>query len=267
MSRPDSWLVIWVLLSLIGAPSAQGQLVQDSVRLQQVTAAASEIVHWTFDEGIGQQTIYLKNTSRDRTVTITGWRVFDCDNLKRRSCGEHSPGPTLQPGKTVRLTTVERQDEERAYSFRYDFTASYPEDPAPVLALADPGSRSAPDSILGASPEPDSIPGARSEPDSILHERAVVRVQAPRVASGWLPGTVARSRTSPSCLAVKLERNDAAGRRLYVFLEAVTALEVDERTNQGVWTIDLPPAEPSDWRALTREDLAQVRRGCRRKTY
>ena len=100
--------------------------------------------------------------------------------------------------------------------------------------------------------------------DSLLHIGATVRVQAPSVAPGWLAGTVARSRTSPTCLAIKLEKRDAAGRPLYAFLRAVTALEVDQRTNQGVFTIGLPPAEASDWRALTDAELAELRRGCRR---
>jgi hypothetical protein len=75
---------------------------------------------------------------------------------------------------------------------------------------------------------------------------------------------VARSSTSSNCLAVKLEQHDATGRPLYVFLRAVTALEVDERTNQGAFTIGLPPAEPSDWRALTAAELDELRRACRR---
>jgi hypothetical protein len=103
-----------------------------------------------------------------------------------------------------------------------------------------------------------------TNPDSLLHVGASVRVQVPSVAPGWLEGTVTRSSTSATCLAVKLERRDGAGRSLYAFLRAVTALEVDERTNQGIWTIGLPPAEPSDWRALTRAELAQLQRGCRR---
>jgi hypothetical protein len=118
-------LVTMAMICFPGARPAAAQLVQDSIRLQQVTAAGSHIVHWTFDEGIGQQTIYLKNTAEE-PVTITAWRVFDCDNIKRRSCGEHGNGPTLQPGQTVRLATVQRQDDQRASSFRYDFSASYP---------------------------------------------------------------------------------------------------------------------------------------------
>jgi hypothetical protein len=107
--------------------------------------------------------------------------------------------------------------------------------------------------------------GARSvDPDSLLHVGASVRVQAPSVGPGWLAGTVARSSTSSTCLAVKLEQRDAAGRPLYAFLRAVTALEVDQRTNQGAFTIGLPPAEASDWRALTAAELNELRRGCRR---
>jgi hypothetical protein len=108
-------------------------------------------------------------------------------------------------------------------------------------------------------------PAARSTPlDSLLHVGASVRVQAPLVGQGWLTGTVVRSSTSPTCLAVRLEQRDKAGRPLYAFLRAVTTLEVDERTNQGVFTIGLPPAEASDWRALTDAELAELRRGCRR---
>lgn len=102
-------------------------------------------------------------------------------------------------------------------------------------------------------------------PDSILHVGAAVRVQAPGVAPGWLSGAVARSSTSASCLAVKLERRDAAGRPLYAFLNAVSALEVDQRTNQGVWVIGLPPAEPTDWRTLSASELAELRAGCHRR--
>src|SRR5690242_16386322 len=130
MPRFSLGLAASVLLAFTEARLAAAQILEDSVRLQQVTAAGGNIVHWTFDEGVGQQTIYLKNVSKDRPVTITGWRVFDCDNIKRRSCKEHSEGPTLQPGQTVRLTTVQRQDEDRSYSYRYDFTASYPDDQA-----------------------------------------------------------------------------------------------------------------------------------------
>jgi hypothetical protein len=107
--------------------------------------------------------------------------------------------------------------------------------------------------------------GTRSiDPDSLLHVGASVRVQAPKVAPGWLPGTVARSSTSSGCLAVKLEQRDAADRPLYVFLRAVTALEVDQRTNQGALTVGLPPAEAGDWRALTAAELDELRRACRR---
>ena len=127
MRRVLDILVGVTILAFFAPAPATGQLVQDSIRLQQVTAAGSDIVHWTFDEGPGQQTIYLKNSSKDRPVAITTWRVFDCHNIKLRSCGEHSPGPTLKPGQTVRLAVVQQQDQEQAYSFRYDFTASYPD--------------------------------------------------------------------------------------------------------------------------------------------
>jgi hypothetical protein len=130
MARLRLGLAALVMPLFTPARPAAAQILEDSVHLQEVTAAGRDIVHWTFDEGIGEQTIYLKNVSKDRPVTIISWRVFDCDNIKRRSCKEHREGPTLQPGQTLRLATVQRQDEQRAYSYRYDFTASYPEDEA-----------------------------------------------------------------------------------------------------------------------------------------
>jgi hypothetical protein len=101
--------------------------------------------------------------------------------------------------------------------------------------------------------------------DSLLYVGAAVRVQAPSVAFGWLPGIIVRSGASPTCLAVKLDLRDGAGRQLYAFLRVVKALEVDERTNQGAMTIGLPPAEPSDWRALTPAELGELRERCRRR--
>jgi hypothetical protein len=127
MPRLGPGLAALIVAFLTGGHPAAAQIVEESVRLQPVTAAGSDIVHWSFDEGIGQQTIYLKNISKDRPVTIASWRVFDCENIKRRSCKEHNEGPTLKPGQTVRLGTVQRQDEERAFSYKYDFTASYPD--------------------------------------------------------------------------------------------------------------------------------------------
>jgi hypothetical protein len=102
------------------------------------------------------------------------------------------------------------------------------------------------------------------DPDSLLHVGASVRIQAPSVGSGWLAGTVARSSTSSTCLAVKLEQRDAAGRPMFAFLRAVTALEVDQRTNEGAFTIGLSPPDSSDWRTLEAAELDELRRACRR---
>ena len=129
-SHPSGSMTASILLLTAGllttsARPAAAQIAHDSVRLQQVTAAGSHIVHWTFDEGIEQQTIYLKNIGKDRPVIITAWRVFDCENIKRRSCREHKEGPTLEPGETVRLGTVQRDNEELGYSYRYEFAAAY----------------------------------------------------------------------------------------------------------------------------------------------
>lgn len=100
-------------------------------------------------------------------------------------------------------------------------------------------------------------------PDTLLHIGATVRVEVPRLADGWLAGTVVRSNTS-GCLAVRLERVTRAGQPLYAFFRAIERLEVDKRTNQGVFTFGLPPAAADDWRPLTEAELKRLRRACRR---
>jgi hypothetical protein len=100
---------------------------EDEIIRQQPSSAGSEAVHWTFDDGFGQQTIYVRNTSAHRAMRIVRWRVFNCDNVRRRVCRKHEPGPTIPPGRTVRLATVTREMEERGYSFRYELTPEWVE--------------------------------------------------------------------------------------------------------------------------------------------
>jgi hypothetical protein len=117
-----------IALTAILTGIAAGQTPQDTVHLQRVASAGRDVVHWTIDEGLGEQTIFLKNTGADRPVTIASWRVYECRNIRPRSCSTHKDGPTIKPGETVRLGVVRRQVEGEAYSFQYEFSAAYVED-------------------------------------------------------------------------------------------------------------------------------------------
>ena len=102
-------------------------------------------------------------------------------------------------------------------------------------------------------------------PDSLLNAGASVKVKTASLGPDWLPGTVVRSASAPACLAIRLERTDSAGRNLYVFLAAVTALAVDLRTNQGTPAVGLTPPTSDDWRELSAEDVARLTAACKRQ--
>jgi hypothetical protein len=110
---------------IAGARAADAQWVPDSIIRAPVTAAGAHALHWTMDEGIGEQTVYVKNTSRDRTVTVAAWRVRDCVNLRVRDCGKRKAGVSVAPGQTIRLGTVRRDVAEREYFFRYELTIEW----------------------------------------------------------------------------------------------------------------------------------------------
>lgn len=119
-----------ITLNAIVAGIATGQSLLDTVHLQRVTSAGEYVVHWTIDEGLGEQTIFLKNTGANRSITIVSWRVYECRNIRPRSCSTHKDGPTIKPGETVRLGIVRRQEEGEGYSFQYEFSATYVEEAA-----------------------------------------------------------------------------------------------------------------------------------------
>jgi hypothetical protein len=127
--------VLAVMVLLARAPlSAQGIPTMDSTQLQPLTAAGKFLMHWTVDDGpAGDQTIYVRNISKDRPITVVTWEVYDCVNLSGRACGVHHDGPTIKPGKTERLVTVHRLIQSEGSSYRYRFTARWfePAPPAP----------------------------------------------------------------------------------------------------------------------------------------
>lgn len=47
-----------ITLNAIVAGIATGQSLLDTVHLQRVTSAGEYVVHWTIDEGLGEQTIF-----------------------------------------------------------------------------------------------------------------------------------------------------------------------------------------------------------------
>lgn len=102
-----------------------------SVNLQRATSAGGNIVHWTIDEGLGEQTIFIKNTSPDRPITIVSWRVYQCRNIRPRNCSEHKNGPTIKPGETVRLEIVRSQNAQDGYSFNYEMSSLYADEVGP----------------------------------------------------------------------------------------------------------------------------------------
>jgi hypothetical protein len=119
-------LILAAVLCWPAAPMlAQGIPEMDSTRLQPVTAAGQYLVHWTYDDGTDQQAIYFKNTSKDRAVTITSWELYDCIKVAGLSGRKHDSGPTIKPGKTVRLHSVRGQRSDDGFAFKYRFTAEW----------------------------------------------------------------------------------------------------------------------------------------------
>ena len=56
--------------------AGQGVPVLDSTVLTPVTASGKFVAFWTAEDGTeGEQGIYLKNLSPDRSITITSWEI------------------------------------------------------------------------------------------------------------------------------------------------------------------------------------------------
>ena len=111
-----------------GSLAGQGVPSMDSTRLQPVTAAGHFLLHWTVDEGTnGEQTVFLRNVSPDRSITLSSWEIYDCVNLAGRACGVHKKGPVIPPGQTVRLVRLHAAVPDQGYAYRYRFTAGWTE--------------------------------------------------------------------------------------------------------------------------------------------
>lgn len=119
-----------LLTFLLTIPSA-GQVVPppDSAS-QAMSAARAALSYWeASSHGSSEQSVYLKNNSA-RPIVITSYEVYECVNIPRRTCGVHSPGPTVPPGKTVVLVTIGRSRNDQAWAYRYRFYPQFAPDSA-----------------------------------------------------------------------------------------------------------------------------------------
>jgi hypothetical protein len=110
-----------------------------------------------------------------------------------------------------------------------------------------------------------AAPAAVQPVVSVLHQGATVRVRVPQLGPDWIGGRVVQTATAHPCLSFRLERTDAAGRAQYVFLSGVREVEVDRRTNEGAFTVGLPPATAEDWEPVALTALRRQDAGCRRR--
>ena len=120
-------LAIALAVAVPSLAAGQGVPAMDSTRLTSVTAAGKFLAYWTAEDGAAQeQGVYLKNLSPDRSITITSWEVYDCINLAGGVCGKRNKGPTIKPGKTVRLVLIRGwRGSTRGYSYRFRFTQQW----------------------------------------------------------------------------------------------------------------------------------------------
>ena len=125
--------LIAVILLAPSSGRAQGIPVLDSTRLTPVTSAGAFLKFWTTDEGAaGEQAIYLKNISPDRSITITSWEIYDCYKVAGGICGPRDHGPTIKPGKTVRLAVIRGfRGSSEGYYYRYRFTQRWTDELPP----------------------------------------------------------------------------------------------------------------------------------------
>ncbi|MFN8653644.1 MAG: hypothetical protein U0133_17195 [Gemmatimonadales bacterium] len=125
-------LACLVLTSLIAASTpatmrGQGVPRLDSTITTPITASGKFLVFWTAEDGAeGEQGIYLRNISPDRSITITSWEIYECFKVAGGICGKHDKGPTLKPGKSTRLALVRGfRGSTEGYSYKYRFTQEW----------------------------------------------------------------------------------------------------------------------------------------------
>lgn len=89
------------------------------------SAAHAALSYWmASSNGPGEQSVYLKNNST-RPIQIVSYEVYACTNIRGRTCGIHTPGPRIDPGKTKILVTVQQLRYDAPWSYQYRFEADF----------------------------------------------------------------------------------------------------------------------------------------------
>ncbi len=127
-------LAIAVAVSTARLVAGQGVPTLDSTVLTPVTASGKFLAFWAAEDGAGgEQGIYVKNLSPARSITITSWEIYDCIKLAGGICGKRDKGPTIKPGKTVRLILVRGwRESSEGFSYRYRFTQQWTDELPPA---------------------------------------------------------------------------------------------------------------------------------------
>jgi len=97
----------------------------DTTKINRATKAGVGLIHWVQTEpGAEEHVIYVRNIS-SRPIQVTSYEVYDCQNIRGRVCGVHSPGPQVAPGKTVRLVIIRQSSSMFRASYHYRVQSVY----------------------------------------------------------------------------------------------------------------------------------------------
>jgi hypothetical protein len=71
--------------------------------------------------------VFVTNRSQE-TILVNTLRVFECENVRRRSCGLHHPRARILPGQERRVLTIRVVSSElrSRYRYEYDVTTAEP---------------------------------------------------------------------------------------------------------------------------------------------
>jgi hypothetical protein len=132
---------------------------------------------------------------------------------------------------------------------------------AAMLALADtPAIAQRPAARAGGAVS-DSVVASPAD-DSVLHVGATVKVTSPAWGPDTVPGRVVRLVQPAGCLGVLLVPRDHDGRQVILLLPGLTSVQVDDRTNLGVYSDGISLPRPSDWHFVPRDDLLGAEPEC-----
>lgn len=132
-SRTSSWLALAVALR-INPLAAQTQelpdkrhIPGDGLELTPRTEAGAYLKYWSTGSpsGIGAHTVFLHNTSTNRTIMVTSWEVYDCYNIRGAVCRVHDKAISLKPQDTIRLIELFPAVVGKEFSYNYRFKAAW----------------------------------------------------------------------------------------------------------------------------------------------